>query len=121
MPANTSFARALRNSPTFAERRLWQSLRKRQLAGLKFTRQFPIGRYVVDFCCRERCLVIEVDGGQHDSRRQYDRERDEHLAAAGYHVIRLWNNEVLGNLDGVLEAILAAADRTACSGQEPTL
>ncbi len=103
-----ALARRLRRAMTDAEMRLWLQLRDRRLAGLKFRRQHPIGRYVADFVCLERRLVVEVDGGQHaDSRR--DRVRDAAIEAAGFRILRFWNNEVLGAMEGVLETILEAA------------
>src|ERR1700739_1993891 len=72
--------------------------------GHKFVRQEPIGPYYVDFVCREQRLVIEVDGGQHADSAS-DRRRDAHLNTIGYRVVRVWNNEVLGNLDGVLQML----------------
>ena len=97
-------ARSLRQHSTRAEWVLWLALRDRRLGGLKFTRQQPIGPYYVDFICREQRLVIEVDGGQHADSAS-DRRRDAYLNALGYRVIRLWNNEVLGNLEGVLQIL----------------
>ena len=102
----TPLARRLRRDATRAEQKLWQYLRSRSLAGFKFVRQKPIGPYIVDFVCREQRLVIEVDGGQHDVRAAQDAERARTLEEWGYHVVRFWNNDVLGNIDGVLEAIL---------------
>jgi very-short-patch-repair endonuclease len=76
------------------------------LGGFKFVRQEAIGSYIVDFVCREKRLIVEVDGGQHaDSVR--DRNRDQALAADGYHIMRFWNSDVLSNRDGVLSVILA--------------
>ena len=100
----TSRARQLRIHQTDAEIRLWYRLRNRQIAGFKFVRQEPIERYVCDFMCRERKLVIEVDGGQH-SEAEKDTIRDQELAQNGYRVLRFWNNEVLGNIEGVLQTI----------------
>ena len=80
-------ARVLRRSLTAAEFALWTRLRNRQLGGFKFVRQKPIDRYYVDFVCRERRLVIELDGGQHAERLE-DRQRDIKLYAQGYRVIR---------------------------------
>jgi very-short-patch-repair endonuclease len=109
---NTSLARQLRKNSTRAERKLWRYLRSRSLAGFKFVRQEPIGPYVADFVCRERRLVIEVDGGQHaDSRR--DASREQWLNAHRYRVLRFWNNEVLGNIEGVWDTIFAAASAAA--------
>src|SRR5206468_7958459 len=84
----------------------WTRLRGRQLGGFKFVRQEPIDRYYVDFVCRERRLIIELDGGQH-SERPEDGQRDSELSALGYRVIRIWNNDVIENLDGVLETLLS--------------
>ena len=110
--AKTRFARQLRKNSTTAERKLWRHLRSRSLGGFKFVRQEPIGPYVVDFICRGKRLVIEVDGGQHaDSKR--DVLRDRWLADHRYRVLRFWNNEVLGNIEGVWETIFAAASAAA--------
>jgi very-short-patch-repair endonuclease len=79
----------------------------RQLAGAKFRRQHPIGRFIADFCCIEARLVIEIDGGQHGERSREDEQRSGYLAAQGYRVIRFWNNDVLQQLDGVLQQIEA--------------
>ncbi len=88
---------------TESEKLLWSKLRNRRI-GVKFRRQQPIGKYIVDFVSFEKKLVIEVDGGQHmDSFA--DQKRDLYLRDAGFEVLRLWNNEVLGNIDGVLEII----------------
>ena len=99
-------ARSLRRALTPAEFVLWKRLRDRQLGGFKFVRQEPIDRYYVDFVCREQRLVIELDGGQH-SERPADRQRDDELYALGYRVIRVWNNDVIENLDGVLQMLLS--------------
>jgi very-short-patch-repair endonuclease len=101
------FARRVRRHQTDAERVLWFRLRDRRLAGLKFKRQVPIDRYIVDFLCAERKLIVEIDGGQHDQRRERDSGRTATLEAMGYLVLRFWNNEVLQNMNGVLEAILS--------------
>ena len=103
----TGLAGRLRKNLTIAETKLWRNLQSRQLNGLKFVRQEPIGRYVADFVCREHRLIIEVDGGQHaDSKR--DIVRDTWLREHRYRILRFWNNDVIGNIDGVLETILAA-------------
>ena len=99
-------ARSLRCALTPAEFALWTRIRGRQLAGFKFVRQEPIGRYYADFLCRERRLIIELDGGQHAESRG-DRHRDSALCALGYRVIRIWNNDVIENLDGVLQALVS--------------
>ena len=90
---------------TDAERRLWTHLRASQLEGIKFTRQLPVGDFVVDFACRSARLAIELDGGQHADNHA-DETRTSAIEAHGYRVIRLWNNDVLQNTDGVLTVIL---------------
>jgi very-short-patch-repair endonuclease len=92
---------------TDAERKLWFALRDRRFAGFKFRRQVPIGRYIADFICFDARVVIEVDGGQH-AESTADRVRDQWFAANGFRVLRFWNNEVLGNLEGVLTVLLEA-------------
>ena len=104
-PRPTKRAQRLRNGATDSERRLWQQLRNRQLEGFKFSRQMPVGKFVCDFMCRERRLVIELDGGQHAESARDD-ERTAFLEAAGYQVIRFWNNDVLENMEGVLRVIV---------------
>jgi very-short-patch-repair endonuclease len=99
-------AQALRASLTDAERKLWGALRARRLADAKFRRQVPIGAYVADFLCHEARLVVEVDGGQH-AESSRDQRRDRWFREQGFRVLRFWNNEVLGNLEGVLTVIAA--------------
>ena len=101
----TSFARALRKNMTDAERKLWFALRDRRFANFKFRRQVPTGRFIADFICFERRVVIEVDGGQH-LESQHDKERDLWFAGEGFVTLRYWNNDVLKNLEGVLTVIL---------------
>jgi very-short-patch-repair endonuclease len=96
--------RRLRANQTDAETVLWNRIRNRQIDGHKFGRQVPIGRYICDFVCREKQIVIEVDGGQH-AESSADAIRDNYLIAEGYRVLRFWNNDVLGNLEGVLTTI----------------
>ncbi len=105
----TTRARSLRQSTTDVERRLWHKLRDRRLGGYKFVRQLPVGPFFADFGCRESKLLIEVDGSQHaDSLR--DVSRDNFLVAEGYRVLRFWNAEVLKNMTGVCETIVAALE-----------
>ena len=101
------FARDLRQKHTDAEKALWMKLRNRQLEGVKFRRQPPIGSYIVDFASFQRRLIIEIDGGQHneDRTKGRDEERTIRLEERGYRIIRFWNNEVLTNPEGVLEKI----------------
>jgi len=102
-------ARMPRRSATPAEKRLWNCIRAGQLGGFQFRRQFPIGGFIVDFCCRVRRLVIELDGSQHADAAGVteDRERTRLIAARGYNVMRFWNEDILSNLDGVLEQVFA--------------
>ncbi len=102
---STNTARLLRKRPTDVERLLWRHLRSKQVEGLKFRRQQPIGRYVVDFVCFERRTVIEVDGGQHAIDKDKDERRDQWLREQGFKVLRFWNGDVLANTNGVLEVI----------------
>ena len=90
---------------TDAEKILWFYLQKKQFHNLKFRRQQPIGNYIVDFACLEKNIIIELDGGQHNETHniEYDRKRDELLKSYGFKVIRIWNNEIFENIDGVLE------------------
>jgi very-short-patch-repair endonuclease len=117
--------RLLRSNMTLAELRLWQRLRGKQLYGWKFRRQHPYGDYVLDFVCLDAKLVVEVagklllrfrhfrhpwrsDGGQHVERRQVDEARDANLRAAGFQVLRFWNNQVMQESEAVIEVIVAA-------------
>ena len=99
----TPLARELRSEPTEAEKYLWQMLRYKSL-GLKFRRQAVIGRYIVDFVSYEKRLIIEVDGGQHSDNHK-DVSRDKWLREQGFEVLRFWNHDVLGNLEGVYQRI----------------
>jgi very-short-patch-repair endonuclease len=97
--------RTLRNDLSDAEQALWHLLRGRQICGLKFRRQHPFGDYILDFVCLENKLVIEVDGGQHGQRAEYDENRTKKLQAAGFQVLRFWDNEVLKDKESVREKI----------------
>jgi very-short-patch-repair endonuclease len=112
-PNNLQRARRLRRDGTVAERRLWEALRGRRLGGFKFIRQVSIGPYYADFVCRERKLVIEVDGASHstEAELQGDEIRTAYLASLGYRVHRAWNDDIYRNLDGVLESILLELER----------
>src|SRR5262245_48735073 len=101
-------ARQLRRDQTDAEQRLWARLRDRQLYGAKFRRQHPIGPFVADFCCAQRKLVVELDGGQHAENVATDEKWSQFLEERGYHVLRFWNHDVLGNTEAVLERIVEA-------------
>jgi len=95
----------LRQTLTDVEQKLWYLLRNRQFAGAKFRRQCPIGKYIVDFVCKEKHLIIELDGGQHNQDQGYDKTRTQFLQLEGYTVLRFWNNEVMKNMEGVLLVI----------------
>ena len=105
-------AKALRTRQTDAEQRLWYHLRAHRFMDLKFRRQKPIGRYIVDFVCHESWLIVEVDGGQHQENVTYDRARDLWLQEHGYTVLRFWNHEVMQQIEEVLESIRQAVQRT---------
>jgi len=107
----TGTARKLRKNQTDAERVLWQKLRNRQILGVKFRRQMPIGRYVVDFASIEIRLIIELDGSQHIDSQKADDFRTGFLQREGYKVVRFWNNDVLMGTNTVLEAIAQAVLR----------
>jgi very-short-patch-repair endonuclease len=92
----------LRRALTSAEFALWTRIRGRQLGDFKFVRQEPTDRYYADFACREPHLIVELDGGQH-SEHPEDEQRDSNLCTLGYRVIRIWNNDVIENSDGVLQ------------------
>ncbi|MBI3601594.1 MAG: endonuclease domain-containing protein [Candidatus Omnitrophica bacterium] len=102
--ALTLRAKELRNNSTEAEKYLWYVLRLENL-GVKFRRQTVIGRYIVDFVCFERKLVVELDGGQH-AQSQHDHVRDQWLKGQGFEVLRFWNHDVLGNREEVLQKIV---------------
>jgi len=106
MPELVNFARNLRKNQTDAENLIWRHLRRKQVEGLRFKRQQPIGKYIVDFVFLEKRLILEIDGGQHDIEKEKDEQRTNWLMSEGYRVLRFWNNEVLTNIEGVLETIL---------------
>lgn len=98
----------LRRQAPPAEAILWQHLKHRRLAGCKFRRQYSIGRYVVDFYCPEKRLVIEVDGPSHfmsDAVREYDTQRQEYIESHGMTVFRCTNYDVYQNIHGVIDTI----------------
>ena len=101
-------AKNLRHNMTKEEVKLWNKLKNRQLLNLKFRRQVPIGKYIVDFFCIEKNLIIELDGGQHNELKniEYDESRTEYLKQKGYKVLRFWNNEVWNNFSDVIDRII---------------
>jgi adenine-specific DNA-methyltransferase len=110
-------AARLRRNMTEAEKRIWYHVRDRRLGGFKFKRQWSIGEYVADFCCIERRLVVEIDGGQHSPEK--DARRTADLKGMGYRVVRFWNNDVLGNLEGVLISLLVELETDPHPGPLP--
>ena len=106
----THITRTLRRNQTPWEQKLWRVLRNSKLENLKFRRQHNIGKYVVDFCCLSKKLVIEIDGGQHniDAVNVKDKQRQKYIEDQGYKVLRFWNNEIDNNLAGVIERIVAS-------------
>ncbi len=110
----TKLAQKLRKDPTDAEKRLWCFLKEKQLEGLKFRRQVPIGNYIVDFICFEKRIVLELDGGHHAEflNMQKDCKRDLWLRSQGFQVLRIWNSDIHKNIDGVGEKILELCDKS---------
>jgi very-short-patch-repair endonuclease len=104
----TPLARKLRQSATPAEQKLWYLLRNKQLVNLKFRRQTPIGRYIVDFVCFEKKIIVEADGSQHANSKS-DLTRDKFLRQEGFIVLRFWNTEILKNPNGIMEMIYQTA------------
>ncbi|WP_306119824.1 MULTISPECIES: DUF559 domain-containing protein [unclassified Roseitalea] len=111
---NRSNARRMRRGMTDAERKLWRELRAHRLMGLGFRRQMPISGVIVDFACPEHRLIVELDGSQHglDTELIRDRQRDARLNALGWQVLRFWNDDVLGDIDGVCRHIVAVIDES---------
>lgn len=108
-------AKELRKKATLAERMLWERLRERQLGGFKFRRQAPMGRFIADFYCAERKLIIELDGGIHDFQLEADQLRTEEMGSFGYRVIRFKNEQVEKDIESVLNSIL-----TTCKAPLPS-
>jgi very-short-patch-repair endonuclease len=106
-------AKELRKTPTSAEQILWAHLRNRNLCGLKFRRQHPIGPYIADFYCAQHRLIVELDDGVHASQAEQDRQRTEQLAAYGYRVLRFSNLAVEHDLEVVLGKITTACEASA--------
>lgn len=109
VPQVETAAKQLRKNLTPAEKELWQALRRGNLAGLKFRRQHSVGNFILDFYCPACKLVIELDGGIHLDRVEYDAARTTELESHGYTVLRFQNEEVIHELETVLEKILQMA------------
>ena len=120
MASTVQVARRLHRRQTDAERYLWFKLRNYRLGGLKFRRQMSLNGFVVDFCCPNAKLIIELDGGQHVYQREQDARRTKDMEDSGYFVLRFWNNEVLRNINGVLEEILSRANQQMFEPPHPT-
>ncbi len=108
--ASIPFARELRKAQTEAEIRMWYSLRDRRLGGYKFRRQMSVGRYIVDFCCYDKKLIVELDGSQH-AESVGDKDRTEYLKKNGFKVLRFWNSQVLKETSAVCDRILNYLNR----------
>ena len=104
----TKLARKLRKALTPEEQKLWYLLRSRRFYNYKFRRQFVIGNYIVDFCCYKNKLIVELDGGQHNESVNIlkDKQRQKYLEKLGYKILRVWNNEINENIEGLAERIL---------------
>ena len=120
---NLNLAKKLRSNMTKEEVKLWNILRAKRFYGYKFKRQVLIGNYIVDFLCPDKKLVIEVDGGQHNSLndRNKDVERTKYIESQGYTLIRFWNNDVWNNIDGVCEEIKKVLEVPSPSTSLPPL
>src|SRR5438093_11555678 len=103
--ANIKRARRLRRESTPSEKLLWPRLRDRRFDGLKLRRQQPVGPFIVDLFCAESRVIVELDGESHVGKEAYDEAREQWLTAHGYKVLRIWDTEILGNLEKVLEMI----------------
>lgn len=104
-PSLKKFRKKLRKNQTDTENFLWQRLRNKQLNGLKFFRQYSLGPYILDFYCPKKHLAIELDGGQHLERKEYDDRRSDYLRENGIQVIRFWDHEVLQDIETIMEVI----------------
>ena len=110
-------AKQLRQNQTDTERKMWRLLRSRSLASYKFRRQHIIGSYIVDFCCVEKKLILELDGGHHQDRKEYDDRRTRFLEDEGYRVLRFWDNEVFREPDAVLTRVFETIRVSGSSAQ----
>ena len=106
--ANLAAAKLLRRNETMPEKKLWEQLRNRYCGGFKFVRQAPIGPYVADFVCREKMLIVELDGWTHSTPEELasDARRTAYLNAQGYRVVRHGNESAMHGMDGLLTLIL---------------
>jgi len=100
------FARKLRKEGTLAEVLLWQQIKGRQIKGYKFTRQKPIGNYIVDFYCSRLHLAIEIDGSSHENKLGADQKRQKDIEKQGVKFLRFWDHDVKNNMNGVITVII---------------
>ena len=112
----TKHARELRKEATKEERRLWGVINNRQIHGIRFNRQVPIGPFICDFVARSAKLVVELDGGQHGEAIIYDERRTKFLEERGYRVLRFWNHEVMKSLDDIVRVIGEALHQAPPAG-----
>ena len=115
-PNSTRLARHLRHGQSPIEGQLWARFRNRNCGGFKFRRQFVIGNYIADFYCAEANLIVEVDGQSHNETGSRDLERDQWIEARGYHTLRVTNQDVVHNLDGVLTLICQVCTERSAGG-----
>ena len=104
-------SKKLRKRETVPEKILWNKLRNKKLSGLKFRRQVPYDRFILDFLCSEKKLIIEIDGSSHIGFEEKDRERDHYFSSKGYQILRFSNADVMTDLDSVLEKITFTAHK----------
>jgi very-short-patch-repair endonuclease len=112
----TILSRKNRLEPTIQEKMLWEELSGKKLLGLRFRRQFPVGRYIVDFYNHQHKLVIEIDGEIHKEQKEYDENRDRYLEGCGLHVIRFTNTEIESDLPGVINSIIKFTTKVPLRG-----
>jgi len=116
MPSDnlTNFAKQNRKNQTEQERKLWLLLKAKRFSGYKFRRQHKIGKYITDFVCKEKFIIIECDGGHHNRNFniEYDRARDTFLKSKGYRILRFWNTDIESNIDTVQQVIYNALNNT---------
>ena len=104
--SSKSKSRHLRKRATPVETILWEEIRNRKLGGLKFRRQHPVLRYILDFYCAEKNIGIELDGSIHDTQEEYDKLRDQVILEKGIQILRISNQEILEDIEKVKSKIL---------------
>ncbi|MGZ0168772.1 MAG: endonuclease domain-containing protein [Planctomycetales bacterium] len=101
----TARAQSLRDTQTKSEGLLWSILRAKQLCGLKFRRQYPIGPWIADFACQSQMVVVEIDGGYHDVTSEEDLRREKHIRQLGWDIVRFTDKDVEEDAEAVARAI----------------